>query len=191
MTDKPKRQMIIAGKNGAGKSTVKNLLLQEFPTYEEYATGDFMRTIGVERGMTLEELHKIAKDDPSIDETVDNMTRGLQDKEEFILDSRIGFHFLPDAFSVFLSCPEEIAAERIVNNAHLKEQRIGHVLGTVEEETEKLKKRHDDDRERYRKFYGIEDHLDPKNFDLVIDTSEIGPEEVRDMILEGYEKFLG
>jgi len=190
-TKTPKRQITIAGKNGAGKSTVNKLLCEAFPDYDSYSAGDFFRSIGVEKGLTLEQVGAEAKEDLTIDEMVDAKTRSLRDQEGFILDSRIGFYFLPDAFTVFLDCPEDIAAARIVKNAHQEKGRAGQTVGTLEEEIEKIQVRHRVDSERYRELYGIENNFDHKHFDLVIDTSVITPEEVRDQIIEAYEKHLG
>jgi len=189
-TKTPKRQITIAGKNGAGKSTVNKLLIEALPGYESYSTGDFMRSIAAERGLTLDELQDGARTDTSIDEKVDNLTLSLAQKEDFILDSRIGFHFLPQAFVVFLDCPEEIAAERIVKNAHKDDARVGESIESVDVVTQNLKNRHEGDRKRYQNLYGIENHLGHENFDFVIDTSVFTPEEVRDQILEAYQVHL-
>jgi cytidylate kinase len=190
MNNQPKRQITISGKNGAGKSTVNKLLLEVLPGYETYSAGDFMREIAVRRGVSLEELTDIAGEDPQIDKDIDNKTQALQYKEKFILDSRIGFHFLPGAFAVFLDCPEEVAAKRIIQNAHKETHRTGQTVETFEEEVKKLKKRQEDNFERYQRYYQIENYLDSENFDLVIDTSQYTPEEVRDQILEGYKEHL-
>lgn len=190
MGKQPKRQITISGKNGAGKSTVNRLLIKALPAYVSYSAGEFMRQMAIERGMSLEELTEAAKHDPQIDEDIDNQTRALRKEENFILDSRIGFHFLPNAFSVFLDCPEEIAAERIIRNSGKDSRGLAQTVEDFEKEVTKLKKRQEDNLERYRKYYQIENFLDPSHFDLVLDTSIIGPEEVRDRILEGYEKFL-
>ena len=187
----PKRQIIIAGKNGAGKSTVNKLLCEALPEYDSYSAGDFMRNIAVDRGISLEKLHDLAKKNPKIDEDIDDQTRAIKDQEDFILDSRIGFHFLPEAFTVFVDCPEEISAQRIVNNAHQETGRAGQTVGSLEEEITKLKKRQQDNLERYQEYYQIENYIDPKHFNLVVDTSVIGPEEVRDQILEAYREHLG
>ena len=37
--------------------------------------------------------------------------------------------------------------------------------------------------ERYKKLYNIDDFEDSKNYDLVIDTANISPEEIVDIIL--------
>jgi cytidylate kinase len=39
------------------------------------------------------------------------------------------------------------------------------------------------ERERYKMLYGIEDHLDPKQYDFVLDTTSLTEQEVFDKVM--------
>ena len=49
--------------------------------------------------------------------------------------------------------------------------------------------RYELENKRYFELYGVHKE-DMSNYDLVIDTTELMPEQVADMIIEGYEKWL-
>ena len=64
----------------------------------------------------------------------------------------------------------------------IKKQRNEDVVNSLEEMKKSLKKRIDNDRERYLKYYNV-DYSDEKHYDLVIDTSNINAEEVAKNII--------
>ena len=92
----------ISGALGSGKSTVAKILVQKF-NLKHYSTGDFMREIAVKRGITLLELSKLAETDKSIDEELDERQIKLGEEEDnFIIDARLGWHFIPNSIKIFL-----------------------------------------------------------------------------------------
>ena len=85
----------ISGIAGSGKSTVAKLLAKKL-NYKHYSIGDFMRQIAKERKLTLLELSKQAEKDNSIDKELDKKQIELgKTKDNFVIDSRLGFHFCP------------------------------------------------------------------------------------------------
>ncbi|PIN81309.1 cytidylate kinase, partial [Candidatus Woesearchaeota archaeon CG10_big_fil_rev_8_21_14_0_10_32_9] len=64
-------KITISGNLGSGKSTVAKMLAKDLG-YSHYSTGDFMRKMAEERGITLLELGKIAENDSSIDYELDD-----------------------------------------------------------------------------------------------------------------------
>ncbi len=73
-----KKQIItIAGSLGSGKSSTANRVA-EILRYTRSSTGDFMRAIANERGISLEELSKQAETDPSIDQKLDDYNRDIR-----------------------------------------------------------------------------------------------------------------
>jgi cytidylate kinase len=191
--DMDKKSIItIAGKLGSGKSSTANRVA-EMLGYTRASTGDFMRSIANERGISLEELSKRAETDPTIDMALDNHNREIGQGVNIVLDSRLGFYFVPQSFRVFLELDPRVAAERILEDAKVnpnrhKETKAG--FETAENIVVSINERLASERKRYKELYGITDHTLPSNFDLVIDTAHIPLEKVASKIVEEYKKWL-
>jgi len=169
----------IGGKPGSGKSTVAKILAKKL-NLKHYSTGDFMRKLASERGMSLIELSKIAEKDFSIDDEIDSWLRNLAEKEDdFVIDSRLAFYFIPKAVKVYLDVDLDVAAKRILSGPERKTEKAK----SVEELKEELKERMKSERKRYEKYYNV-DIDDKSKYDIVIDTSNISAEEVAERIVE-------
>jgi CMP/dCMP kinase len=167
----------ISGTIGSGKTSVAKLVAEL--GYRFYSVGDLMGELAKERGMTLLELSKSAESDRSVDEELDRRQVALGRDDNIVMDSRLGFHFLPNSKKIFLSVTPETGAKRI--SAIKREDEKENV--SYEATLAGIKKRLASESRRYRQFYGIEDFRDPKNYDLVIDTSDITIEETASMVL--------
>lgn len=168
----------ISGSPGSGKSTVSRVLARKLG-YRHYSVGDFMRLIAEKRRVSLMELSRIAEDDSSVDRELDNMTRGLREEDNFIIDARLGYHFLPQSVKVFLEVDEEEAARRVFNDLRPAER--GNL--TLEKTLKNLRERKQSEIKRYREYYNINPY-DMKNYDLVLDTTKLSIEEVVERVLE-------
>lgn len=186
-----KRIITIAGSLGSGKSSTAKKV-SELLGYTHYSTGDFMRAIAEEKGISLVELSKVAENDSSIDKALDDHNIAIGEKDKIVLDSRLGFHFIPDSFKVFLELDPQIAAIRILKDKELNPNRSKESdnFDTEEGISEKIKLRLDSERKRYKDLYNIEDHTAHNNFDLVINTKEIPLEEVSKKVIEEYNNWL-
>jgi len=189
---KKKHIITIAGKLGSGKSSTAKMLAEKLG-YTHYSTGDFMRSIANDRGISLIELNQIAETDDSIDKELDDRNVEIGKMENIIIDTRLGFHFIPDSFKVFLELEPETASERILKDKETNPNRHTEANGsfdTKESIRESINNRLLSERKRYKNLYGIEDLTDYNNFDLVIDTSKIPLEKVSQQIIEEYNKWL-
>lgn len=187
-----KHLITIAGKLGSGKSSTAKKVA-EMLGYKHLSSGDFMRDVASERGISLMELNRTAEGDNSIDKELDNRNIEIGKQSEIILDSRLGFYFIPDSFRVYLDLPLEVSAERILkdkenNPNRLKEDSAS--FNTKEDVMKSVINRQESERLRYEKLYGIKDVSNANNFDLIIDTSKYSLEEVTQKIVEEYKKWL-
>ena len=184
-----KSLITLGGLPGSGKSTVRRILIEKFG-YATFSTGDMMRSIAADRGMTLEELNHESSRNKDIDLLIDEKMIEIEKVgDHMIVDSILGYHFVPSAFHVFLSISLEESARRILSdrNAHTRVQ-SGDIYETLEEAEAHIKVRIHNHQERYKKHYG----LDPYNtdqYDLVVDTGKYTPAEVANIVIDAYEKW--
>jgi cytidylate kinase len=185
-----KREIItITGTLGSGKSSTSDLVAKKLG-YSRFSSGDFMRKIALDMGISLNELSVKAEGDTKIDEKIDEEVKRAGEKEKIVIDSRLAFHWIPNSFKVYLDLPPEIAKERILNN--LKEnslRRQSEDSLTSEEIYTKIIHRLESEKKRYQELYGV-NHSDKNNFDLVIDTNKNNLEQVVDIIVSEYRKWI-
>jgi len=188
-----KKEIItIAGANGSGKSSTAKKLSQQLG-FRHFSSGDFMRQIAKENRMTLEELAEVAEKEDWVDKKLDDyvMQAGLENK--VVIDSRLAFHFIPNSFKVYLDLDPQTAAERMMND--MKNNPARHVenkgvIESTEKMVEKSAKRLASERKRYFDLYGIKNHVDHGNFDLIVDTKKNNLEQVVDIVAREYKKWI-
>ena len=167
----------INGKPGAGKSTVSTLLAKKLHL-RHYSIGDFMRELALDRGISLLELSKLAEKDKEIDKILDNRQKKLAKKDNFVIDSRLGFYFIPNSLKIFLECDLDTSAKRIFNQQRQSEKE-NVTLATTKKN---IKKRMDLEKIRYKKYYNLNCY-DLKNYDYVIKIDALTPSKIVTKIL--------
>ncbi len=186
-----KRNIItICGMLGSGKSTAAKRVAAALG-FPHYSAGDFMRAMAAERGVTIVELNVLAENDAAVDREIDAKQKAFMDaNDNFVIDSRIGWFLAPDSFKVFLDLDLDTSAARVFADVQAKKvERKEEMSETVEAVKTRLAERLASEKERYNKYYDIENYQDPKHFDLVIDTKANGIEAVEKLIIEGYKQW--
>jgi len=169
----------ISGSVGSGKSTVAKMLAQTLG-WQYYSTGMAQRQIAEEMGLTTIELNALSLKDPSIDQRVDAIFQNPPwGDNDCVVDSRLAFHFIPKSFKICLTVRDEVAGERIFNDT----QRSGeNKYDNVQHATAAAIERHQLELDRFKKSYDLD--IDNKdNFDLMIDTTHLTPEQTCQAIL--------
>lgn len=189
-----KKQVItITGALGSGKSSTANGVAEALG-YRRFSAGDFQRAAAASLNLPYDQYQKVAEKDPQYDKRADDALVKAGKNEKSVIDARLGYHFIPDSFKVFLALSPEIAAARILKDAatnpnrHKETMRGAKDVPTI---VESIEERRESERHRYEKYYGIKDPFARENFDLVIDTSDTGLPEVVKKVVIAYTKWLG
>jgi CMP/dCMP kinase len=170
----------LSGDIGSGKSATGKILAQ-LTGFELLSTGGIQRSIATSLGITTLELNERSAKDRAVDDQIDQRTIELgKTRDRFIMDSRLAWHFIPEAFKVFLTVEPSIAGARVFNAARAEEKHA-----SIEAAIENNLSRQKLEQERFGNLYGVE-LRNHKNYDLVVDTSNITPEEVAQKIFEAY-----
>lgn len=169
----------ISGKAGSGKSAVARLLA-DILGFRHYSMGDMRREIASKMKMDINRLNEYDEKNGSVtDKKVDNFLARLgREEDNFVADSRLGFHFIPNSVKIFLDADIETRAKRIFNDSRGTES-----YKSLEETVSMIEKRERSDILRYEQLYGINCY-DTKNYNHVIDTSKLTPKEVIGKIRE-------
>lgn len=184
-----KRIITIAGFPGSGKSSTADIVAQKL-NFQRFSSGDFMRKIALERGISLNELSNIAEKDNTIDFAIDEEVKKTRDMENLVIDSRLAFHWIPESFKIFLDLPPEIAKDRIYKSFQKNKLRQqSEQSESIDEVFEKIKHRLTSEKKRYKDLYNI-DHTNKNNFDLIINTDKNSLEEVAEIVIREYKNWL-
>jgi cytidylate kinase len=136
------------------------------------SAGEVFRELARQRSLSLEELSRLAEEEPAIDKMIDRRQAELAESHEnVVVDGRLSGWVLRGDIAVWLKAPVEVRADRIA-------VREGKKRAVALRETQM---RDTSEASRYRAFYDIDiRNLDV--FDLVIDTQHWDQQAVIDII---------
>ncbi len=174
-------KITLAGDQGSGKSTVAKLLLEATgATY--YSTGAYARAYATRMGMDVNTFGDYTQAHPEIDYEIDSTLKPLsEDDGNWVIDSRMAWHFVKGSFTVFLFADRVEAAGRIFHAGRVTEK-----FSSLEEAIVDIGHRRQVEIERYRDLYHVNIY-DPQNYALLVDTTHATPQQIADRILEGYK----
>ncbi|MFH0840424.1 MAG: cytidylate kinase family protein [bacterium] len=181
----------LSGLPGSGKSFIAEKLAHKLG-WPRYYMGGLRRKMAEEKGLTLAEYNKLGETDPSTDLEVDTYQRKLgQTEDNFVIEGRTSWYFIPKSLKIFLSIDPRVGSERIFKELQEENNRNEDAgLHTIEDVIESNAKRMASDNRRYQKYFNI-DAFDENNFDYVLDTSNLSKDEVFEKVLAYVEKTLG
>ena len=185
-----KKEIItICGSLGSGKSSAAKGVAQALG-FKHFSSGDFFRQVGLELGLSINEMNKKAETEPRIDEMTDKKLQDLNNAEKIVIDSRMAYHWIPESFKVYLNLPSDLAKERILNS--LKENPLrmqSELVSSLEEIYKNMQERFESEQKRYWNLYKT-NNTDLSQFDLVIDTNKNNLEQVIQIIVSEYKKWI-
>ena len=166
-------RITLSGDLGSGKSSVGKRL-SEMLGIPYISAGALFREIGQISNMDALTTNLAAETNTDIDEQVDRRTRELnRTTPDFIIDSRMAWHFVTNAVRVFLSVRPETAAERVLADTSRK----GEKYEDTQSALKMLRHRRDSELKRYRTLYNV-DIEDPANYDLWIISDDAAVDDV-------------
>ena len=155
----------LSGQLGSGKSTIGKMLANCLG-YTFYSTGNVQREIATRYGVTTLELNEMCKTNPHIDKEIDSVFYDLPlNGKNYIVDSRMAFHFIPSSFKVKLNVDTTVAGERNFNDTKRSSEKKYTV---VQEAVEALISSRALEVERFKRIYHVDIDND-YNFDYVIE----------------------
>ncbi len=183
MTKDMEFRISVTGDLGSGKSTVCKILAERMKA-EIVSIGVINRKMAMEMNMDAVEFNKFIVGKPEFDKIFDDYQRAYEDKEgSYIVDSRLGFHFVPSTYSFYLKVDINEAAKRIMSA-----QRCSECYSCLEEAVTKINERRQAEQIRYSQCYNV-DILDMNNYDCVIDTTNLTPEQVAEEMIKKYVQY--
>ncbi len=175
-----KTTITISGLPGSGTSTIAEMLSNVL-NIKRINTGEIFRGLAEEYKMKLQDFEEYCEQHPEIDIELDRRQEAILKEGNVILEGRLSgwiahLKKIP-AFKIWIDCEEDERVRRIIN-------REG---GDFFERRNEMRERERSEKRRYMKFYGI--NLDDKSiYDIVIDSTNLTPEQVLNKILEELRK---
>ena len=170
-------RIAISSKSGCGNTTVSTLLSEKLG----YPMVNFtFRQMAQERGVDFWTFCRMAEDDYDIDRELDRrQVEMAMEQKDCILASRLAIWMLKEAdLKVYLTATAETRAKRIYT-------REG---GSLEERYKETVRRDENDTNRYKTIYGIDNSKPEECADLIIATDDKTPEEIVSLIIKEVEK---
>lgn len=179
----------VGGRPGSGKSTVARFIAEKLG-YRYYYMGGLRRNMAQERGLTLRELNALGEKESWTDKEVDEYQKKLGTTEDnFVIDGRMSFFFIPHALKLFIDVAPRIGAERVYRDLQKADNQRNEdgSLTSVDAVLESHQNRLASDSKRYQQYYGI-DVYDTKQYDYVLDTSSLTIPEACEKVLDFIKK---
>ena len=182
-----KRTIIsLAGDLAAGKGTVSKILIKDLD-YGIYRNGEYARKLARDMGLDITSFNAYLVDHPEIDLQIEkSASEYAKDHDNFIIDARLGWYAVPESFKVYLRVDIDVAAQSAFKDS---DRKSSESFATVEEQKVDMQKRFKMENERYWNLYHVRKE-DMSNYDLVVDTTNMTPEEVAEEIKREYRKWL-
>ena len=137
-----KHIITLSGKPGSGKSSTADKVA-ELLGYTRHSSGDMVRKVLAKNKMTLEQYNNQAETNHNLDAQIDDELRNLREKNDIIVDSRLGFYWIPESFKVYLDLDLDVATARIFKDAVTNSSRssVGTSSTSLPEVSRQVKER--------------------------------------------------
>ncbi len=171
----------VSGKPGSGKTTYARFIAEKY-RLRYISSGYLFRKIAEERGLSFEELHRLAELDPSIDKMIDGKAIEEAKRGGVVVEGHLAVWILKDIahIKIILNAPLKIRAKRIADRDKV----------SLDRALREVKIREESNYRRALKYYNL-DINDFSIADLVVSTYPLTIDSVKRVIgtfLEGYKE---
>lgn len=176
------RNITISGLVCTGTSTLSRLLAEKLG-WSRHSSGELFRQYCNEHNLPIEQT-SLRPDNITLE--IDNMVKKRLEKQEHqIMEGWLtGFlaRDISKVFKVLLVCGQSLRIDRLVNRDNM----------TVEQAKEHIEVRERENFKKWQRIYNTEDFLDPKYYDLIIDTYANSKEETlnKTLVSLGYKDTI-
>lgn len=174
MTNSKYKNIAISGDIGTGKSTLARLLSEKL-NWEYISAGNYFRDWYKSKGMDVSKVYGIPEEEDRKMEA--SFQKEMKEKNGVVFESRLAGWLArdyPETLKVLCTVENEEAYKRVSKRDSVSE---------AEAKTLSIQ-RSKDLKDKFNKLYDVSDFLDEKYFDLVIDTTNLKPDEVLQKVLE-------
>lgn len=179
----------MSGIPASGKGTLIEPLAHYFGIPKEgiHSIGTLRREFAKNKyGITIDELNKMREHDKTVDTKFDEFQKEyMATHNSWAIEGRLPYYFAPEeAVKIFLTVDKREAAKRIYfanRDSEKKYKSIQHTLETIEN-------RMLSDKKIYQELYQTNCY-DISQFDIIIDTTDLNPNQVYNKAIERIEKL--
>jgi cytidylate kinase len=165
------KRITLSGEVAAGKTSV-GIELARMLNFEFISIGNLSRLEAAGLGMNIAQFQAFLALEPHRNLALDKSFAQLcNEKTDIIVDYRMGFKFVHEAYNIFLKISEPAAMDRLK-----KAKREDESYQTLKERNESFK-------EQFLALYGV-NILDERHYDLVIDTEKFtSPTKIAEFVI--------
>jgi CMP/dCMP kinase len=168
------KNIAISGDIGTGKSTLARLLSEKL-NWKYVSAGNYFRDWYKTQGMDVSKVYGIPEEEDRKMEA--DFKKEMGEKSDVVFESRLAGWLAqdyPETLKVLCTVSDSEAYKRVAKRDSV----------SVEEAEKLSKQRARDLVDKFNKLYGVSDFLDEKYFDLVVDTTNLSPDQVLEKVLE-------
>jgi predicted cytidylate kinase len=168
-------RIAISGLTGVGKTTVAEIVARKLNVAHITFS---MKDMAKKMKISLIELQDIADKDHNIDKKFDEIQlKEMEIVKDFVISTWLGPWLAKPDFSVWLKADNVVRFKRIAGRNNI----------SISDSEKYVLRKDEQNVERYMKVYNI-DITEHSMFDLELDTSDLTPEQVADMVIEKYNE---
>lgn len=181
-----KHIITITGDHASGQGMLTNNIQRKFG-YEIYRNGQYARKLAKDMGMSITEFQVYLNEHPDLDRQIEKSASDYADAHDnLVIDAKLGWFAVPYSFKVYLKVDIDVAAKRAFADENRKDS---EPFENIEQAKELIRYRYNEENRRWFEEYGVR-RDDMSNYDIVVDTTNLTPEEVFNIVKDAYLKWL-
>lgn len=181
-----KHIITVTGDHASGQGMLTNSINKELG-YEIYRNGQYARKLAMDMGMSITEFQVYLNEHPDLDRQIEKSAADYANSHDnLVIDAKLGWFAVPYSFKVYLKVDINVAAKRAYEDVNRKNS---EPYKSIEEAKELITYRYNEENKRWFEEYGIR-RDDMSNYDIVVDTTNLTPEETFEIVKKEYLKWL-